>query len=261
MAGAVRPLRHVLIVEDESPIRVMLSDILTDAGYGVLEAADGFEALRQLRQTRPDLIILDLMLAGMSGWQFLEHSHKQLERANIPVVILSAIKGGGDYPTALGVAAWLNKPVDIDQFLSAVESMAGPAHPLRRTSSRDDKTPAPFRILVIEDERSIRDLVVEHLQEEGFVTAGVETLEDADAAIAQQRPALVVLDLMLPGSSGFDFLAKRAHDPSLAAIPVLVISAAPQSRLLEAKNLGADAFLSKPFDFDALTALVRSFVY
>lgn len=242
----------------------MLSDILTDAGYGVLEAADGFEALRQLRQTRPDLIILDLMLAGMSGWQFLEHSHKQLERANIPVVILSAIRGGGDYPTALGVAAWLNKPVDIEQFLSAVESMAGPAHPVRRSSTsstKDDSASAHPRVLVIEDEQPIRDLIVEHLREEGFVTAGVETIEDADLVIAQQRPSLVVLDLMLPGSSGFDFLAKRGRDPTLASIPVLVISAAPQSRLLEAKELGADAFLSKPFDFDALTALVRSFVY
>src|SRR5437868_985811 len=83
--------RHVLIVEDESPIRGMLADLLSDAGYAVLEAADGVEALHQLKAARPDLIVLDLMLPGMSGWQFLERSRKQLEQRNIPVVILSAI--------------------------------------------------------------------------------------------------------------------------------------------------------------------------
>jgi Response regulator receiver domain len=77
-------VRHVLAVEDDSPIRAMLADLLDDVGYVVVQAGDGFEALRQLRRTRPDLIVLDLMLPGMSGWQFLERARSQLERANIP---------------------------------------------------------------------------------------------------------------------------------------------------------------------------------
>src|SRR5215216_5125217 len=88
-----RRQRHVLVIEDESPIRTVLADVLGDAGYAVLEAADGLQALRQLRASRPDLIVLDLMMPGMSGWQFLERSRKQLERLNIPVLILSAIEG------------------------------------------------------------------------------------------------------------------------------------------------------------------------
>ena len=71
---------------------------------------------------------------------------------------------------------------------------------------------------------------------------------------------MIVLDLMLPGRSGWDFLRERSATAQLAAIPVLVISAAPHALLLEAKELGADAFLSKPFDLDALSTLVRSFV-
>jgi DNA-binding response OmpR family regulator len=254
-----RRLRHVLIVEDESPIRTMLTDLLSDAGYGVAQAADGHEALRHLREGRPDLIILDLMLPGLSGWQFLEHSHDQLERSNIPVMILSAIKGGSDYPSALGVAAWLTKPLDVDQFLSAVELMVGPTRPARRSLTEAQNKEQ--RVLIVEDDRPIRDLVVEHLGDEGFLTLPVESIPEAHSAIAEHRPALVVLDLMLPGLSGFTFLEQRKDDPALATLPVLVLSAAPPDKLLEAKLLGADAFLSKPFDLDALTALVRSFVF
>jgi DNA-binding response OmpR family regulator len=249
-------VRHVLIVEDESPIRVMLTDLLSDAGYAVLQAADGFEAIKHLRKTRPDLIVLDLMMPGLSGWQFLERSHDDLEQANIPVIILSAIKGGSDYPAALGVAAWLTKPLDVDQFVASVEQMAGPMPPPRPTSPR-----GPQRVLVVEDERPIRELIVEHLREEGFQTVAVESVPEAHASIAELRPALVVLDLMLPGSSGFTFLQRRLDDMQLATLPVLVLSAAPPDKLLEAKELGADAFLSKPFDLDALSALVRSFVF
>jgi len=254
-ARSDRRERHVLIVEDESTIRGMLADVLGDAGYAVLEAADGLEALRQLRASRPDLIVLDLMMPGMSGWQFLERSRKRLERLNIPVVILSAIAGKGDYPTTLGVAAWLTKPIDVDKLVAAVESMVGPARPVGRPP-----TPLPPQILIVEDESTIREVIAEHLADEGFQPSVAETIAEVEQIVAREPPALILLDLMLPGTSGFTFLRHRLESPALAAIPVVVLSAAPSDRLVEAKELGADAFLSKPFDIDALTALVRSFV-
>jgi DNA-binding response OmpR family regulator len=69
-----------------------------------------------------------------------------------------------------------------------------------------------------------------------------------------------MLDLMLPFESGWDFLHERRADPLLAPVPVVVVSAAPQDLLREASHLGADGLMSKPFDLDALTALVRSFI-
>jgi len=211
--------------------------------------------MRQLRASRPDLIVLDLMMPGMSGWQFLERSRKRLERLNIPVVILSAIAGKGDYPTTLGVAAWLTKPIDVDALVAAVESTVGPARSVRRTP-----TPSPPQILIVEDESTIREVIAEHLGDEGFQTSVAETIAEVELIVAREPPALILLDLMLPGTSGFTFLRHRQDNPALAAIPVVVLSAAPSDRLVEAKELGADAFLSKPFDIDALTALVRSFV-
>lgn len=100
---------QVLLVEDESPIRQTLRELLEGEGYRVLEAVNGVEALQILRRDRPDLIVLDLKLPRMSGWQFLEQSREELDRGDIRVAIVSAIAGGGHDPKGLGVAAWLTK--------------------------------------------------------------------------------------------------------------------------------------------------------
>ena len=98
--------RHVLVVEDDGPIRAMLADLLSDAGYGVAEAENGRQALNSLRERLPDLVVLDLMLPAVSGWAFLDQAREQLERLHVPVMIVSAIEGRSDYPSTLGVAAW-----------------------------------------------------------------------------------------------------------------------------------------------------------
>jgi DNA-binding response OmpR family regulator len=115
-------------------------------------------------------------------------------------------------------------------------------------------------MLVVEDEAPIRNVLVEHLVDEGYAADAAGTIAQARDRIAASPPDLILLDLMLPGRSGWDFLRERAADGALSRIPVLVISAAPHDLLLEAKELGASAFLSKPFDLDVLSALVQSFV-
>lgn len=245
---------HVLVVEDDAPIREMLTDLLEDAGYTVRTAANGMQALDLLRQGHPDLVVLDLMLPSMSGWEFLDRSREQLQRLNVRVMIVSAIQGKSDYPSSLGVAAWFTKPLDVPRFLGAVERLAGAPG-----ASSPSTAPQP-RVLVIEDEVTVRNLLQEQLAEEGFAPDLAGSVEEARARIQRQAPDLILLDLMLPGEDGWSFLQARSTDAVLGGIPVVAISAAAHHRLLEAKQLGADAFLSKPFDLDALTALVRSFV-
>jgi DNA-binding response OmpR family regulator len=253
-SGGPGRVRHVLVVEDEWSIRAMLAELLGHAGYAVIEAGDGREALRRLREQRPDLIVLDLMLPGMSGWEFLNQSREQRDRTHIPVVILSAIEGKADYPSTLGVAAWFTKPLDISRFLGAVEELAG-APPV---SAQDDPSKRPH-VLVIEDDDAVRRMLDEHFAQDGYDVETAETIAAGLERITSRPPDVILLDLMLPRQNGWTFLRQRQNNPALAAIPVLVISAAPQQRLLEAKHLGADGFLSKPFDLGVLNALVRSF--
>jgi CheY-like chemotaxis protein len=116
--------KKVLVVEDEPSIRVVLTDLLSDAGYSVVQAADGGEALERLEDAQPNLIVLDLMMPSVSGWRFLEKRRYLPGMDKIPVIVLSVIEGRHDYPEALGAAAWLSKPIDVPRFLGAVHHLA-----------------------------------------------------------------------------------------------------------------------------------------
>jgi len=101
----------------------MLVDLLGDEGYGVIPVADGPEALQEIRERPPDAVVLDLMLPTMSGWQLLDKTREQLDRFNVPVIVVSAIDGRSDYPSLLGVAAWFAKPLNIPRFLRTLRQL------------------------------------------------------------------------------------------------------------------------------------------
>ena len=116
----------------------------------------------------------------------------------------------------------------------------------------------PAEILLVDDEPALRELMKVALGPEySFVEAG-----DLDAALELVRsraPDVVLLDLMLPGGSGFDVLRAVREDPALAGVRVVVVSAwhSPDDRRA-ASDLGADGFLGKPFSLDDLVATVRA---
>ncbi len=110
----------ILVVEDDLDIREVMRMILEASGYQVLEAGDGAEALGVVRAHRPCVILLDLMMPGMDGFQFRESQLQDPAIASIPVVIAS---GGGTVPekaSALGAAGYLVKPMDVKSLLSLV---------------------------------------------------------------------------------------------------------------------------------------------
>jgi len=117
----------VLVVEDDDDIRDVLATILHEAGYGVVIARNGEEALQHLRSgtCRPCVILLDLWMPVMDGWQFRETQRKDSSLAGIPVVALS---GDGEART-LDAAAHLRKPIQFDPFVRMIERFCGPGGP------------------------------------------------------------------------------------------------------------------------------------
>jgi CheY-like chemotaxis protein len=112
--------RSVLVVDDDVDIRLVLRMILEGNGYAVIEAADGGEALARLREHLPCVILLDLMMPGVDGFQFRAIQQQDPKLAAIPVVILS---GGGAVEKKaeeLGVAGYLAKPPELRQLLAEV---------------------------------------------------------------------------------------------------------------------------------------------
>ncbi|HEU4324513.1 MAG TPA: response regulator transcription factor [Roseiflexaceae bacterium] len=110
----------ILVVEDDEFIRLMLAEALTDEGYSVLAAENGRMALDLLHACArlPALILLDLMMPVMSGWEFCAELDRDPALAGIPVVVLSAMPQPAAQASGLRVEAVVAKPVDLDELLA-----------------------------------------------------------------------------------------------------------------------------------------------
>lgn len=117
---------------------------------------------------------------------------------------------------------------------------------------------APDCVLVVDDDPSIRRLIVAALKRDGYVFAEAPNGREALQLMRSLRPAVVVLDLMMPVASGWDVLEERQQDAELRQIPVILISANRDPEVASAVDKGICAFLPKPFDIAVLSALVRS---
>jgi CheY-like chemotaxis protein len=124
--------RRVLLVEDDPDIRHVLADLLGRNGYEVAAASDGRLALEYLDYHEPPrLVLLDLMMPGRDGWEFLQARRHRPDLLDVPVVVFSAVADvGGPNPLPLGAAKVLRKPVGLAVDLDAVRRYCGaPAGP------------------------------------------------------------------------------------------------------------------------------------
>lgn len=131
---------------------------------------------------------------------------------------------------------------------------------MRHNSSAVDVPAETCKVLVVDDDPSIRRLIVVALRRDGYAFVEAANGREALDVMRREHPDVVVLDLMMPILSGWDVLRARAHDPELLKIPVIVVSANRDPEVATAVTAGICAFLPKPFDIGALTALVRSCV-
>jgi CheY-like chemotaxis protein len=119
----------ILIVEDEHDIRAVLTEILEDEGYSVASVPNGLEALAFLRQHHPRLILLDLGMPVMTGWEFREQQRCDPALADIPVIVMSATPHLNRTAAALQAADCLDKPIELNALLGMVEHYCPNAAP------------------------------------------------------------------------------------------------------------------------------------
>jgi two-component system, chemotaxis family, chemotaxis protein CheY len=115
---------QILVVEDDEAIRGLVSEVLRDDGYDVTEASNGAEALEYVGEHRPDLIVLDLMMPVMDGWQFVEAYQKTTCSPMVPIVVTSAshdLPRTAERLQTYGVRTCIAKPFDVDGLLALVE--------------------------------------------------------------------------------------------------------------------------------------------
>lgn len=234
--------RTVLVVDDEASIRRFLRHLLEQEGYDVLEAGAGREAISRCQREQPDLVLLDLRLPDMTGFEILSELKRLPETHSIPVIILSIIQDRAE-GFRLGASDYLTKPVDRDKLLERIQRLIG--------------TQESLKILVVEDDPSVQRALQAILENHHFQVKPVSSAEDALGSMESFGPELILLDLMLPGLSGNDFLKELKQNPDWKDIPVVVLTAADSEERSEARLLGAHSVVSKPFSEGELTGLIR----
>jgi len=208
--GSGREL-EVLVVEDEDRAADLIRLQLESEGMRVRRALTADAALEMAQRDPPDLITLDILLPGMDGWQFLERLKAHEALAEIPVVMISIV-ADSDRGLALGAAQVLQKPLrqsDLSNALSACGLTSGRVG----------------RVLVIDDDPRAVDLIALLLGSAGHSVlrayGGAEGIQIA----REQRPDMIVLDVMMPEVSGFEVVEALKQFPETAQTPILIMTA------------------------------------
>jgi len=116
----------IMIVDDDDDIRTTLSELLEHMKYDVAVAADGLDAMRQLRKgARPAVILLDLMMPVMDGYEFLVELRRQTALARIPIVVITAAGNAAAEASKLGATGHIQKPFKLDELLATISRVRG----------------------------------------------------------------------------------------------------------------------------------------
>ena len=237
----------VLIVDDDDAFRASLLETILRLGFVAVAAASGAEGLRLARDRSPRLILLDLQMTGMTGWQFLERRRTNQRLAKVPVVVVSAIQV--DLSGRDDVHDQLAKPVDESELLAVLDEVLS-----RIPAVASDAEPASDNlglILVIEDDEDTQTSVVELLHDHGYQVARANNGREAELFLQKgQRPDCIVLDLWMPVMNGWSFTTRLGQFGG-PPIPLVVITAAepywgypvPLTQVMR-KPLHADTFLA-----------------
>ena len=220
---------RVLVVEDDSNAYELIASALTSAGYPPTRARHGDEALRLARDAQPAAVTLDLVLTGMDGWEVLKRLKNDDATRLLPVVIISMIDNR-DLGLALGADDYFVKPVDRARLLDRL-------HDITARGSNGAR-----RLLVIDDDAAVHALLDEELSVLGYSIDRAFCGEDGLRAAEENLPDVIILDLMMPGMSGFEVAGVLKQNPRTATIPIVVLTSkeiSTEDRILLASRVSS----------------------
>src|SRR6202048_346552 len=199
----------ILVIDDDDSVREVTTHFLRREGFAVTTASGGREGLRLARELQPAAITLDIMMPDLDGWTVLAAIKGDPATAGIPVVLMTIVdeKNRG---YSLGAADYMVKPV----YWSG---MAGVLRNICKSAGRS--------VLVVDDDDTMRSGLRRALHEEGWQVTEAENGRVALARLAESRPDVIVVDLMMPEMDGFELLDAMRRNGAWREIPVLVLTA------------------------------------
>jgi DNA-binding response OmpR family regulator len=227
------------VVDDDNALRASISRILEEEGYTVDSAADGAAALTIVERDPPDAILLDVMMPGMNGRQFLHELRTASDGPHIPVVVMTALQGLHDRAIEYGADDLVQKPFDVDELLNKVALAlfrSGEYDTLtdRPPASAAGNAPAPTGeparelrgvILVLDEDKESLAKLDGQLGDHGFTVVSMSRATDELTRLALVLdPKAIALALRGPEPMALDALRRLRNDRALDAVPILVFA-------------------------------------
>jgi signal transduction histidine kinase/DNA-binding response OmpR family regulator len=216
VTGAAKPAANassggprILVVDDEAAAREFLTRVLTREGFEVITANDGRSGVDLARKLKPKAILLDVMMPGVDGWRALRELRDDAATADIPVIIQTVLDEE-NFAYALGASGFLQKPISRGDLVEAMHDVM---------SVNGD------HILVVDDDRDAVDRTASLLEKDGWRVARAYDGRQAIAELERDAPAVVLVDLIMPGMDGYALIRAIRENPQWANIPVVVLTA------------------------------------
>ncbi|MGB0721938.1 MAG: response regulator [Gammaproteobacteria bacterium] len=200
----------VLVVDDDPDARDLLSSQIRELGAHPIPCESGERALMLVKERRPDLITLDLMMPGLDGWEVLRRLKADTTLSDIPVVVISIV-ADKRRAVILGAVDALSKPISEDEFQFLLQRHLAAA----KVSN----------VMVVDDDPDARDLMSRLLEERVSTVRTATDGQDALSVMEGFVPDLIFLDLMMPVMDGITFLRMVRADPRFREIPVVIVTA------------------------------------
>jgi PAS domain S-box-containing protein len=211
LANGEKPL--ALVIEDSVPAGELLRMHIESAGYHVEIARNGIDAVDMAKRLHPSVITLDLLLPLKDGWQVLKELKRHPLCKYIPVIIVSIIDEK-NLGFSLGAVDYFVKPVNREELVQALDRVHLVSHPENRKPT----------VLVIDDDRAATDLVQVILENEGYRVLKAFQGKDGVEMALREHPDLIILDLIMPETSGFNVAYQLKHIPATRGIPIIILT-------------------------------------
>ena len=245
-------MKKVLVIEDDVFLGDVLLQKLKNDSYEVALCRDGVEGLKKMSDWKPDLILLNIILRTMNGYEIREAKVKVPSVQAIPVIVISNSGQPVEISRllSLGVKDYLVKAqFEPDEVLAKVRAELGRDE--GRMLSPENRAMAEAllngkKILWVEDDKFLSDIIARKLTSEKCVLIHAVEGEEAISLALSEQPDIILLDILLPGIDGFAILSRLKADQKTKSIPVILLSNLGQKSDMEkGRELGASRFLIK----------------
>ena len=264
-------VNSALVIEDCSASAEQICRYLQERGIRPKVCSRGDEAMQLALDINPDLIVLDIELPGLHGWEVLERLQANRRTSKIPVII-SSIVDEKQRGIALGASEYLVKPINRNQLGYALCKVAAACEDISKalvfeaasqdtTDDHDEDTTEQRTILLAEDNEANIKTLTDYLKVKGYVVNvardGMEAVEQTEAS----PPDLILMDIQMPRMNGLEAIECIQKIDGLDRIPIIALTAlampGDRDRCI---NAGASDYLSKPVSLKALNAAISKYL-